>query len=238
MQSNQIFKETTPKKMFRISCNFVTLNMKYELQNLIQGKGGDSKTNFIQQITGFLRAGKKTSTANEGKEYTKQEEEERLIDYIEKHNLWYSSVFSDYNKIGEGAEQKVYYFPDNGTVIKINDAIFFAYWEDYLNNLIIHNYFFPDTAYTLIGFKRIGTTLYAVVNQPHIVKTEDIDLNNVKEFLKQNGFQNTKRNDYYNKVLGIILEDLHDENVISANQIPFFVDTVFYLTPKFFEPDY
>ena len=58
--------------------------MKYELQNLIQGKGGDSKTNFIKQITCYLRTGKKASTTNEGKEYTKQQEEERLIIFIEK----------------------------------------------------------------------------------------------------------------------------------------------------------
>ena len=67
-----------------------------------------------------------------------------------------------------------------------------------MNNLIIHNNFFPDTAYTLMGSKKIITTLYAVVPQQHIVKTEDIDLDNVKVFLKQNGFENTRRNDYYN----------------------------------------
>jgi hypothetical protein len=120
-------------------------------------------------------------------------------------------------------------------VVKINDAIFFAFWIDYLNNLIIHNYFFPDTAYTLLGFRKINDILYAVVEQPHIQKTEDINLDQVKEFLKQNGFINTRRNDYRNNELGIILEDLHDENVISCNQIPFFVDTVFYLTDKFYQ---
>jgi len=32
-----------------------------------------------------------------------------------------------------------------------------------------------------------------------------------------NGFINTKNNDYYNPELGIILEDLHDENVLTYN---------------------
>jgi hypothetical protein len=48
--------------------------MKYELQNLIQGKGGDSKTNFIQKITAYLRTSKEASVANEGKEFAKQQE--------------------------------------------------------------------------------------------------------------------------------------------------------------------
>ncbi len=80
------------------------------------------------------------------------------------------------------------------------------------------------------------TVSVAVVEQPHIVKTEDIDLEDVKKFLAQNGFENTRRNDYYNNDLGVILEDLHDENVISSGQIPFFIYTVFYLTDKFYEP--
>ena len=210
--------------------------MKHELQNLIQGKGGDGKTAFIQEIAGYLRAGKEAGAANEGKEYTKQQEEERLIGFINKNRLWHSGIISEHNKIGEGAEQKVYYNPERGIVVKINDSIFFKYWVDYFYNLLIHNFFFPDTSYTLIGFKRANDILYAVVEQPHIIRTEDIDLENVKEFLTQNGFEHTRRNDYYNPELCIILEDLHDENVISSSKILFFVDTVFYLTDKFYEP--
>ncbi len=211
--------------------------MKYELQNLIRGKGGDWKTNLIQKITRYLRASKTTGAGNEGKEYSKQQEEARLTDYITKNNLWYVGIITEHNKIGEGAEQKVYYNPERGVVIKINDSIFFEFWEDYFNNIIIHNYFFPDTAYTLLGFKIVNNILYAVVEQPHVEKTEDIDLEHVKEFLQQNGFKNTRRNDYYNDNLGIILEDLHDENVIISNQTLFFVDTVFYLTNKFYDPE-
>lgn len=35
-------------------------------------------------------------------------------------------------------------------------------------------------------------------------------------------------NNYYNKELGIILEDIHDENVIVNSNTLFFIDTVFY----------
>lgn len=211
--------------------------IKYELQNLIQGKGGDRETNLIQKIAGFLRASKEAGAGNEGKEYSKRQEEECLIEFISKNDLWYRKLISEHNKIGEGAEQRVYYYEELGIVIKTNDTIFFEYWLDYFNNLLIHNYFFGDTAYTLLGFRIINATLYAVIEQPHVVRTEDIDLEDVKAFLSQNGFDNTRRNDYYNKDLGIILEDLHDENVISSDQILFFVDTVFYLTNKFYEAD-
>jgi hypothetical protein len=35
----------------------------------------------------------------------------------------------------------------------------------------------------------------------------------------ENGFENTRNNDYYSPALGIILEDLHDENVLMENGI-------------------
>ena len=51
--------------------------------------------------------------------------------------------------------------------------------------------------------------------------------------MKLNGFQNNRNQDYINTELGIILEDLHDENVLTKNQVLYFIDTVFYLTDSF-----
>lgn len=48
---------------------------------------------------------------------------------------------------------------------------------------------------------------------------------------------NTRNNDYYNPELGIILEDLHDENVLTRHDILYFIDTVFYLTDSFWNDD-
>ena len=38
---------------------------------------------------------------------------------------------------------------------------------------------------------------------------------------------------YYNHELGLILEDLHDENVLTKDGLLYFIDTVFYLTDEF-----
>jgi hypothetical protein len=56
----------------------------------------------------------------------------------------------------------------------------------------------------------------------------------IRGFLHENGFLLKKNNDYFNPTLGLILEDLHDENVLTNGGVLFFVDTVFYLDKSFF----
>jgi 23S rRNA G2069 N7-methylase RlmK/C1962 C5-methylase RlmI len=73
-----------------------------------------------------------------------------------------------------------------------------------------------------------------VVKQPFIEITEITNVESVKEFLDKNGFLLKKNNDYFSPDLGLILEDLHDENVLTNNGVPFFIDTVFYLDTSFF----
>ena len=104
----------------------------------------------------------------------------------------------------------------------------------YFLNLLLHNYFFADTAYQFVGFYENENTLYAVVKQPFVQADSLTDLAQVKEFLTNNGFENTRNHDYYHPQLGLILEDLHDENVLTNQDMLYFIDTVFYLDPKVF----
>ena len=120
-------------------------------------------------------------------------------------------------------------------MLKLNDSIYYNSWKDYFYNLLLHNYFFPDTAYDLIGFTKDNDILYAVVQQAYVSITANTDLKQVKEFLTLNGFENNRNNDYINRELGIILEDLHDENVLTRNEVLYFIDTVFYLTEAFWD---
>ncbi len=56
--------------------------------------------------------------------------------------------------------------------------------------------------------------LYAALKQPFVIADGQAQLEDVRKFLEFNGFENTRRNDYVHKSLGLILEDMHDENVL------------------------
>jgi putative ubiquitin-RnfH superfamily antitoxin RatB of RatAB toxin-antitoxin module len=207
--------------------------IKYELQNILSGKSEVSYGESIQTITRYLRESRGTSEKNKGDESSKSEETKKLMDYINANHLWSCDInFGLF--ISAGAEQRVF-IKNTHKVLKLNDGIYYTCWLDYFNNLLLNNYFFPDTAYNLIGFyKSDADVLYALVEQNYIESTQATDLNHVKEFLQANGFNNTRNNDYYNPELGIILEDLHDENVLTAHEILYFIDTVFYIKPEIF----
>ncbi|MEZ4786848.1 putative polyvalent protein kinase domain-containing protein [Flavobacterium haoranii] len=207
------------------------MTIKDELHNVFSGTYEVRFGTIIQTITSYLENCTRTSTVAKGTKHFKEEEKEKLELFISQNNLWLNTVdFSQY--VSEGAEQKVY-LTDSEHVLKLNDSIYYTSWIDYFHNLLLHNYFFADTAYELIGFTKNDNVLYAIVKQAFVSITDKTDLSLVKEFLIQNGFENTRNNDYYNIELGIILEDLHDENVLTKNETLYFIDTVFYITDAF-----
>lgn len=97
------------------------------------------------------------------------------------------------------------FLKDSHHVLKLKDAIYYGSWKDYFHNLLLHNYFFPDTAYQLVGFTIENDTLYSVVQQAFVLTDELTDLTKVRKFLEYNGFFNTRNNDYFNPNLGVIL---------------------------------
>jgi hypothetical protein len=206
--------------------------VKHELQHLISGKSGASYDALIQTVASHLRSGKRTSPMAEEKHQNKAQEAAKLIDFARANNLVLNNIPEEHF-IASGAEQKVYITGDK-YVIKLNDAIYYASWEDYFYNLLLHNYFFADTAYHLLGFYLSENTLYAVVQQPYIKADSMTDLEQVKSFMAGNGFKNKRHHDYENISLGLIIEDLHDENVLTAEGMLHFIDTVFFIMPDRF----
>lgn len=197
------------------------MSLKYELQSIISGNGEVRHGGIIQAVAAHLAREKDTIFKTQGKECSKKEEEIIIADFSESRSFWYHEI--DLGRyIGEGAEQRVFEDEDPRFVIKLNDGIFYLSWIDYLRGLLIHNYFFPHLAYELIGFTQTNENFYAVVRQAYVQTEEITNLENVQSFLLANGFEVIKNNDYINKELGIILEDLHDENVLSKNGGLFF----------------
>lgn len=107
-----------------------------------------------------------------------------------------------------------------------------ATWVEYFNSIVIHNLLFPHTTYSLLGFiENRNKNFCIVLNQPFI-EGQQAELESIKDVLTFNGFVNKKRQDYYNEKLGLLLEDMHDENVIAKDDVLFFIDTVFYIIQK------
>ena len=206
-------------------------HLRDELHNILSGKSEVRFGTIIQTISCYLSNGSQAGSNAENEKHHNEKETEKLENFISDKNLWINDLdISQY--VSEGAEQKVY-LKDSEHVLKLNDAIYYNSWKDYFHNLLLHNYFFSDTAYELIGFTKDNDILYAIVKQNYVSVTSTTDLQQVKDFLTNNGFQNNRNNDYINYELGIILEDLHDENVLTKNDILYFIDTVFYLTDEF-----
>ena len=58
----------------------------------------------------------------------KQQETKSLIQFAYQEGLWLTNINVE-NYVSQGAEQKVY-LKDGSTVLKLNDAIYYASWID------------------------------------------------------------------------------------------------------------
>lgn len=117
---------------------------KDELNNVISGKSKVRFGTIIQTIAGHLGDGETAGSKTENPKQIREQETERLESFVSKNHLWVENIdFSQY--VSEGAEQKVY-LKDSDHVLKLNDGIYYSSWKEYFFNLLLHNYFFADTA--------------------------------------------------------------------------------------------
>lgn len=209
--------------------------IRNKLQNIVNGTRFEGPANNCATVRNLLIEGFGTgSTVKsefESRAIVKEKQASFLRAWAEETGIWLENLPIGSEYLTKGGESKIYLAPDRLNVIKVNDAIYYATWDEYLNSLLLHNLLFPNTAYSLIGFTEIDNDLSAVLQQPFI-EGEQALLDDIRELLSYNGFENTKRQDYYNSEFGLVLEDMHDENVIAKDGLLFFIDTVFYIMKK------
>ena len=194
---------------------------------LIEGQGDHCKTIRNLLIESF-GASPTAKSEFESRAILKEKQARFLKSHAERNNLWLTSLPEGSEYITKGGEAQIYLSPDSLNVLKANDAIYYATWEEYFNSVVIHNLLFPNTSYSLLGFMEIDKALFTIMEQP-FVEGRQANLEDIKDLLTFNGFVNIKRQDYYNKEFNLLLEDMHDENVIAKDDALFFIDTVFYV---------
>jgi len=188
----------------------------------------DIKDTLTSKVYSFLQSESLGKVKNIADYIDKETEAEMLESYIESNNLYFDDLkFSIY--LDEGAEQKVFFDAEKSKVYKLNDAIFYVNWSQYLESLLVHNILFKETKYDLLGFVKINRVLYSVVQQDFITPSDKTKIESVKDLMFSKGFVLKKGNDYIHADLGLIIEDLHEENVLVKDGTLFFIDTVIYL---------
>lgn len=201
------------------------------LENIIRGneiKGrNDLATTARNHLCRSFKASKVAERKFEHFQQIKKEQEIILKQLSTENNWWYSN--HNLHFLTEGGESKIYFEEIGKHVIKYNDAIYYNTWLDFLNNILLHNLFFPSTNYTLLGFSIKDDILFAALKQRYYIANEITSLNDIKETLELYGFKHLKRFDYFHPEYNIVIEDLHDENVLTVENKLFFIDTIFLL---------
>lgn len=194
-----------------------------KLENITGGIVIEGATDHCTAIRNLLCSGFSTSTTVkrdfESKSIAKEKQAEFLIRHTAETNLLIERLPDEYKYLTRGGESKVYFDANNNSIIKVNDAVYYATWLEFFNSLTIHNILFPNTTYSFKGLFVSDSIVQVVLEQPFIVSDNAVDLCDVNKLLAYNGFENSYRrgqptNNYYNRELGLILEDIHDENVI------------------------
>lgn len=207
---------------------------KNKIENIIQGSIIEGNSDYCTSIRNYLCSSYSTSKTPkrdfEINERIKKEQSDKLASYATENNSWIKELPNSF--IAAGGESKVYLTDDGTSVLKTNHAYYYSTWLEYFNSILLHNLLFTDTKYSLEGFIMINETLHLVLKQPYITSESLAELDDIREFLGYNGFKKYYRQDYYNADFGLILEDMHDENVIVNSDKLFFIDTVFYIDEK------
>lgn len=201
--------------------------LKDELGEDFEPNSQEDLDSDVEKVSNFLQ------TLN----LTKEQEKERLIDFIEKNNLVIPESFSldEKYKIAEGGEQQVFKLPNSNKVIKLNQAGNYKTWKNYFESLKLHNRLFPSTKYSLVGFALIGEDLTVALEQDFIKSDANTSSVEVQKYLKDKGFilnsiEEFDDNNFYQTYLSkdgtTFLTDINNDNVYTKEGKLHFIDTI------------
>ena len=185
--------------------------------------------------TGEATALKEPETADERWEIASRLqllEEQALRIWATESNSWLSeAAFTKHWREGgevEGSEHQVYEL--NGIVYKRNNLFYHSNWLEYFHRLVLHNWLFPETAVDFLGLMLVNDDLQPVITQKALLAVRGAERKEVENEMKRRGFYRRKADDYYNPDLGVMVEDLHDENVLVSPKGSLLIfDPVLYL---------
>lgn len=129
-----------------------------------------------------------------------------------------------------GSENEVYLSFDSNVVYKLND---FRYSDDnlcpFFERIEAHNLYFPDCAYTLIGFsENLNGVCCAVLQQPYIISNREANEYEIAEELEKLGFSSQMNGEYYTNGIHDIFDASPNNVLVGIDGNLYFIDTIIY----------
>ena len=149
-----------------------------------------------------------------------------LLDNKEFDRRW-----EEDGKRGE-TENELYYDEKQHRWFKRNNMFMHSTYLEFFHRIALHNYLFPEAPLRLEGFVVNQGELMPVMSQPHVRAERGATKAEVINYMKKLGFKHKSGVDFYNPTTGVIVEDLHDENVLIDPDNPdhmYIVDPIIFL---------
>lgn len=192
-------------------------NVKYELQNRVNGrllqKGRDGK---VQNALSLIRG-----IEIPGEESTK----------LRQETIWkkYRDAGLEYKgELGErweGGNESDVHIGKDGRIIKLRYSLRGTQpMQEFLEETLVHNYLFPQTAYELLGFVYQNDKVLPVIAQDKIVDDGSYNIEAIENLLKFYKFEKEATGKYYSRELGLFIGDIYPRNVLFREGIPYFID--------------
>lgn len=167
-----------------------------------------------------------------GTTYCKGVQVAELEKWAKSHNCWFDKVEALGTYIDRGSENEVYVSNDGKSMFKLND---FRYSDDNLDAFFervkAHNYYFPDCAYTIIGFSRNQEgNVCALLKQPFIVAEREATDDEIKRELLLMGFESEMDGEYFKNNTHEIFDITPNNVLMGVDGRLYFIDTIIYLS--------
>ena len=157
-----------------------------------------------------------------------------LLTWAKAHNCLLDN--NEFNKNWERdgkkgeTENEVYYDEESHRWMKRNNMFMHSTYLEFFHRLALHNYLFPEAPVRLEGFVINEDELMPVFSQPHVQADRGATLAEVVKYMSKLGFKQRRGPDFYNPNTGVLVEDLHDENVlVSPDGHLYIVDPIIFL---------
>jgi hypothetical protein len=176
-----------------------------------------------EKVAGELRGRIEEAQGDEGVgKDTRAQDNQIAYDYAKKTNTWIDDLYSLGKPFTSGTEHTNAFDPEKQKVYKSNNLINTQSLNNFLDKIRLHNYFFPNTAYTFEGFTGIKDTgrgkpyVEPVYSQDFIKDAEYATDKDIDGYMNKLGFEKT--GDYKYKRGDVEVWDVRPRNVLKDKQ--------------------